>query len=112
MEQYSIIDTTKGHLRLFRPFKRFLPITFDPIGRYVPGSQPSFSLDPDPNQNKEVTPFIAVVAYRFYIPLSRLTQLYPSPHQTFEKNAKDPARISEVLIQDPKGFLPNFMGFK
>ena len=33
-------------------------------GRHVPGSQPHFSLIPDPYQNKEDTPFISVVACR------------------------------------------------
>ena len=78
----------------------------------MPGAQPLFSLDPDPDQNKEVTSFISVVAYRFHVPLSRLTRFYPLPYQTFEENAKDPVKIPEPWIQDPKGFLPIFVGLK
>ena len=42
---------------------------YDVTSRHMPGSQPPFSLIPDPYQNKEDTPFISVVVYGVYIPL-------------------------------------------
>ena len=80
--------------------------------RHVPGSQPPFSLIPDPDQNKEDTSCIAVVAYGVYIPLSRPTQFRLLSSQKFEKNAKDPADPAKPWIQDPSGFLLIFMRFK
>ena len=77
--------------------------------RHVPGSQPPFSLIPDPDQSKEDTSIISVVVYGVYIPLSRPFQFCPLPNQNFENNAQDPA---EPWIRDPNGFLPIFMGFK
>ena len=78
----------------------------------MPGSQPPFSLIPDPDQNKEDTSFISVVAYGVYIPLSIQIQFCPLPNQNFEKIAQDHADPAEPWIQDPRGFLPIFMGFK
>ena len=78
----------------------------------MPGSQPPFSLIPDPNQNKEDTSFISVVAYDVYIPLSHPIQFCLLPNQNFEKNTRDPADPAEPWIQDPSGFLLVFMGFK
>ena len=78
----------------------------------MPGSQPPFSLIPDPDQNKEDTSFIAVVAYGEYIPLSHAIQFCPLPNQNFEKNFQDPADLEEPWITDPSAFLPIFMGFK
>ena len=78
----------------------------------MPGSRPPLSLIPDPDQNKEDTSFISVVAYGVYIPLSRPIQFCPLPNQNFEKNAQDPADPAKPWIQDPSGFLPIFMGFK
>ena len=49
----------------------------------------------DPDQNKEDTPFISVVAYGVYIPLSRSIQFCILPNQDFEKNAKDLADLTE-----------------
>ena len=80
------------------------------IGRHVPGSQPPFCLNPDPDENKEDTAFISVVGV--YIPLSHPIQFCPIPNQNFEKNVQDPADLAEPWIQDPSGFLPIFMGFK
>ena len=78
----------------------------------MPGSQPRFSLTPDPDQNKGDTSFTAVVAYGVYIPVSRPIQLRPLPNQNWEKNAQDLAEPAEPWIQDPSGFLPIFRGFK
>ena len=80
--------------------------------RHVPGSQTPFYLIPDPDQNKEDTSFISVVAWCVYIPLSRTNQFCPVPDQNFELNAKDPADPAEPWIQDPKGVLPIFVVFK
>ena len=80
--------------------------------RHVPGAQPPFPLIPDPDQNKEATSFISVVAYDIYIPLSRPIQFCLLPNQNFEKNAQDPGDPTKPRIQDPSGFLPIFMGFK
>ena len=82
------------------------------ITRHVPGSQPHFSLIPDPDQKKEDTPFIYVVAYGVYIPLSRLMQFCPLPNKNFENNAQDLADPAGPWIQDPSGLLSIFMGFK
>ena len=83
------------------------------IFRYVPGSQPPFSLIPDPDHNKEDTSFISVVANDLYIPLSRPIQFCLLPSQKFEKNNQgpgDPGHFywdpAEPWIQDPSGFLP------
>ena len=76
------------------------------------GSQPPFYLIPDPDQNKEDTSVISVVAYGVYIPLSRPIQFCPLPNQNFEKNAKHPADPAEPWVQDPSGFLPIFMRSK
>ena len=91
----------------FIPFERM-----DAESRHVPGSRPPFSLIPDPDQNKEDTSFISVVAYGVYIPLSRPIQFCLLPNQNFEKNAKDLEDPAKPWIQDPSGFLPIFMGFK
>ena len=72
----------------------------------MPGSQPPFSFNPDPEQNTEDASIISVGAYVFDIPFLHPAQLCPLPHQNFEKNAKDPARIPEPWIQDPRGFRP------
>ena len=58
-----------------------------PETRHVLGSQPPFSLIPEPDQNKEDTAIISVVDYGVYIPLSRPIQFFPLPNQNFEKNA-------------------------
>ena len=73
-------------------------------GRQVPGPQTPFSLNPDPDQNKEDTTFISVLACEFCIPLSLPIQFCPLLNQNFEKNAKDPAKIPELWIQNPKVF--------
>ena len=78
----------------------------------MPGSQPPFSLIPNPDQGKEDTSFISVVAYDVYIPLSCSIQFCLLPNQNFEKNTQDPADPAEPWIQNPSGFLPTFMGFK
>ena len=83
-------------------------IAVDPGNRHVPGSQPPFSLIPDPEQSKEDTSFISVVAYGAYIPLSRPIQFCPLPNPNFEKNAQDPADPAEPWIKDPSGFSPIF----
>ena len=80
--------------------------------RHVPGSQPSFSLIQDPDQNKEDTSFIYVLAYGVYIPLSHPIQFCPFPKQNVEKNVQDPADPAEPWIQGPSGLLPIFTGFK
>ena len=51
--------------------------------RHVPGSQPPFRLIPDPDQNKEDTPFISVVAYDVCIPVSRPIQFCLLSNQNF-----------------------------
>ena len=68
----------------------------------MPGYQPPFSLSPDLDLNKEDTPLIDVVVYWALITLSSPTRFCPLPHQSFEKNAQDPAWILEPWIQDPK----------
>ena len=78
----------------------------------MPGSQLPFSLIPYPDQNKEDTAFISVVAYGVYIPLSRPIHFRLLPNQNFEKNPQDPGDSAEPWIQDPSGFLQIFMGFK
>ena len=78
----------------------------------MPGSQPYFSLIPEPDQNKEDTTFISVLAYGVYIPLSPHIQFCLLSSQNFEKNAKDPADPAKPWIQDPSWFLHIFMGFK
>ena len=75
----------------------------------MPGSQPQLSLIPDPDQNKEDTSLISVVAYGFYVPLSRLIQFCPVPSQSFEKNAQDTGDPAKPWIQDPSAFLPIFI---
>ena len=64
---------------------------------------PSHRFFSDPDQNKEDTSFISVVAYGAYIPLSHLIQLCLLTNQNFEKNAYDPA---DPWIQDPSRVLP------
>ena len=44
--------------------------------KHEPGSQPPFSLIPDPDQNKEDTSLISVVPCSVYIPISRPIQFY------------------------------------
>ena len=78
----------------------------------MPGSQPPFSLIPDPHQNKEDTSFISVVTYGVYIPLSRPIQFCALSNQIFEKNAQDPADPAEPWIQDPTEVLPISVGLK
>ena len=56
--------------------------------RHVPGSQPLFSLNSDPDQNKGHASTIFVVAYYVDIPLSFSIQFYSLPHQNFEKMPK------------------------
>ena len=56
--------------------------------RNVPGSQPPFSLNPDPDQNKEDSWFISFVAYDHYIPLSLPTQLLSSTSPKFWGNCR------------------------
>ena len=68
--------------------------------RYVPGFQPPFSLNPDPDLNMEVTRFVSVVACCVYIPLSCPIQFCCLSHQNCEGNAKDPPRIPDPWIQD------------
>ena len=80
------------------------------ITRHVPGSQRPFSLNPDPDKNMEIASFISVVTYCIYIGLLHPTQFCPLPHRNSKKSVKDPVRIPESRIQDPKGFLPIFMG--
>ena len=80
--------------------------------RHVPGSQPRFSLIPDPDQNNEDTSFISAVAYVVYTPRSCPIPFYSLPSQNFEKNAQDPVDPAKPWIQDPSGFLPIFMGIK
>ena len=77
-----------------------------------PNSQPPVSFNPDPNQNKEDASIISVVSCHFDISLSVPTQFCSLSHQNLGKNVRDPARIPEPWIQDPKRFLPIFMGFK
>ena len=57
---------------------------------HVPGSQPPFSMIPDPDQNKEDASFISVVDYGVYITLLRPIQFCLLPNQNFEKNVQDP----------------------
>ena len=87
-------------------------MTYRGFARHVPRSQPPFSFIPDPDQNKQDTSVIPVVAYGVNIPLSRPIQICLLPNQNFEKNAQDPADPAEPWIQDPSGFLPMFMEFK
>ena len=44
--------------------------------------------------------------------LSRSIQFCPLPHQNFEQNATDPLSIPEPWVQEPKRFLPIFMGLR
>ena len=67
--------------------------------RHVPGSQPHFSLIPDPEQNKEDTTIISVVDYGVYIPLSRPIQFFHLPNQNFEK--KYPRSCTSCGTLDP-----------
>ena len=78
----------------------------------MPGSQPTFSLIPDSDQNKEDASLISVVAYDLYIPLPRPIQFCTLPNLNFEKNAHDPALHAESWIQDQSGTLPILIGFK
>ena len=72
-----------------------------------------FSLISYPDQSKEDTSFISVIAYGVYIRISRPIQFCLLTNQNFEKkNAQNPANPAEPSIQDPSGFLPIFMGFK
>ena len=77
-----------------------------------------FSLRPDPDQTKGYKLIVgigtkgSVVAHCHDIRVSRQTQFCPLPHQNFERHAKDPARIPEHWIQDPKWFLVFRMGFE
>ena len=80
--------------------------------RHVSGSQAPFSLNPDPDQSGVDASIIPVVGNCVDIPLSHPTKLCPLPPQNFEKNVKDPATTPEPWIQDPKGFLHIFRGFK
>ena len=66
---------------------------------------------PYPDQNKEDTSFISVVACGVYIPLSRPIQFRPLPNQNFEENTQDPGDSVEPWIQDPSGFLQISWGF-
>ena len=66
-----------------------------PPSRYEPGSQPPFSLIPDPDQNKEDTSFISAVGYGVYISLSRPIKFCLLPNQNFEKNSQDPGDPAE-----------------
>ena len=76
------------------------------IYRHVPGSQPPFSLNPYPDQNKQDTSFISIAAYCIYIPLSRPTQFCPLPLQYLEKKCT----VSWIL--DPGGVPSIFVVFK
>ena len=86
----------------------------------MPGFQPHFSLIPDPDENKEDTSFISVVAHRVYYPLLCPIQSCSLPEQNFEKNAqnrskmlsreKDPAYPAEPWIQDQSGFFAELHG--
>ena len=67
--------------------------------RHAPGSQPPFSLNPDPDKNKDDAYSILVVAYSSYIPLSRPNQFCPLLDQNFEKNAQDLLRIPDPVSQ-------------
>ena len=80
--------------------------------RHVPGSQPSFSLIPDLDENKEHTSFISAVTFGVYIPLSRPIHCCLIPNQNFEKNVQDPVDPAKPWIQDPSGLLSILMGFK
>ena len=64
----------------------------------------TFSLIPDPGQNKEDISIISAVTYGAYILLSRPIQFCPFPNQYFEKNSQNPADPAEPWIQDPSGF--------
>ena len=77
----------------------------------MPGSQPPVSFIPDPDQNREDTSFISVVAYGVYIPFHVRfdSVLYKSK---FRENAQDPADPAEPWIHDPSGFLSIFIRFK
>ena len=109
MHSFEVKRNQKGQKSTIeRSSKWFSPT----VGRHVPGSQPPFSLIPDPDQNKEDASLISAVSYGVYIPLSRPIQFCPLPSQNFEKNAQDPGDPAEPWIQDPSGFLPIFMGFK
>ena len=74
------------------------------IARHVPGSQPPFSLIPNPDQNKTDTTFISVVAYGVYIPLLCPIQFCPLTKQNFLKNAQDPACPAEPGSRIRVGF--------
>ena len=63
------------------------------IRRHVPGSQPPFSLIPDPGQNKYDTSFISVVAYGVYILL--YSQFNFVLYQT--KNSRKMPKILKIL---------------
>ena len=78
----------------------------------MPGSQPPFSLIPNPDENKDAKSFISVLAYGVYIPLSCPIQLCLLPSQNFEKNDQDPADPAEPWIQDQSWFTSIFMVFK
>ena len=65
-----------------------------------------FSLIPNPDQNKEDTSFISVVAYGAYNPLSRSIQFCLLPNQNFEKNDQVLADPAEPWILDLSRFLP------
>ena len=69
----------------------------------------NFSLIPDPDQNKEDTSFISVVANDVYIPLSRPIHFCSLPNQNFEENAKDPAD-REILDPGSEWVLADFHG--
>ena len=60
---------------------------------------------PYPDQSKEETSLISVVADGVYIPFSRSIQFCLLPSQNFEKNAQDPGDLAEPWFQDPGGFL-------
>ena len=79
----------------FGPSKHIFQAAVGRHPNHRPGSQPLFSLIPDPGQNKADTSIISAVIYGAYIPLSRPIQFCPLFSQNFEKNVKDPADPAE-----------------
>ena len=81
-----------------------------PLTRHVPGSQLPFSLIPDPDQNKEDTSFISVVAYGVYIPLSRPIQFHHLPKPKFREKCPRSCRSCETLDPGSEWVFADFHG--
>ena len=75
-------------------------------------SQPTFSLIPDPAQNKEDKSLISVVTYGAYIPHFTFDSILFFTKPNFREDVQDPGDPAKPWIRDPSGLLPIFMGFK